>query len=534
MTALVDAPPAAVAPQATAATRRRAMLALARFEAVRMLRHPVTVAAFLLYLAPWAWSLTRPGADRYPVLHSVAVSLQMAAMLLLGGAVLVVANLAVLREHRHRTNAVSDLLVLPRSWRTGAFLLAVLAPAGLALVVVGAQVLTLAVLPGRAGTVDLFDVAIPAAIVAVLGAAGVLLAQLIRSPIVAPLTAVLFAAAGFVAIASVATGTTWGRLLPMLPDDLPIALPTVLVDRPSARHLVYLVGLAVVLAVAGLLRSGTRARVALPALAAALAVTVAAGAAQFSRDEAVLAARVTTTDNPAPVQTCVARDAVTYCAFDDFTAWVPAWEGVLRDVVRLVPPGTAGTPPLAVRQWVWADGFPTFGGTFGPETVEARKRAQRGTDTAAGTPEAIPVGTEWGDNATAAAFAGGVAFRLVTGRAVAGDTTLCGARGALVIWLTGQANPATAAGLRQLDNQSSGSLALVDYTVDNGLFVDDRDAAVGLAMLNRPSAEVAPVVTAHWAELTAAETTIEQAAALFGVPVGPTPDPAFANARCEQ
>ncbi|MEV4533964.1 hypothetical protein AB0J82_09050 [Asanoa sp. NPDC049518] len=530
MTAVMEAPVTVAA--ASTATRRQAMLALTRFEAVRMLRHPITVAAFLLYLGPWVWSLTGPGADRYPVLPSVVVSLQMGAMLLLGGATLVVVNLAVLRERRHRTDAVSDLLVLPPHWRTGAFLLAILAPAALTLLVVCAQVVILAVLPGRAGQVDVFDVAIPAAIVAVLGAAGALLGQLVRSPIVAPLTAVLFAAAGFVAIASVATGTTWGRLLPVLPDDLPIPLPSVLLDRPSGRHLVYLAGVAAVLVVLGLFRSGTRARVALPALAAALAVAVAGGAAQLVRDDAVLAARVTTNDNPAPVQTCEVRDGVTYCAFDDFTAWIPAWEGVLRDVVRLAPPGAAGSPPLAVRQWVWSDGFPVFGGTFGPEETAARAQAQRATDKAAGTPEAIPVGTMWGDDATAAAFASGVAFRLVMGRAVAGDTTLCGARGALLVWLAGQANSRTAAGLRQLDSQSSGSLALMDFTIDNGLYVDDRDAAVGLAMLDRPAAEIAPLVTAHWSELTSPQTSIEQVASLFGVPVGPAPDPAFVNVGC--
>jgi hypothetical protein len=59
--------------------------------------------------------------------HADVVTLQMAVMLVLGGAALVVANLAVLRDRRHRTDAVSDILVLPASWRTGAFLLAVLA-----------------------------------------------------------------------------------------------------------------------------------------------------------------------------------------------------------------------------------------------------------------------------------------------------------------------------------------------------------------------------------------------------------------------
>ena len=284
--------------------------------------------------------------------------------------------------------------------------------------VVGAQVLILAVLPGRAGTVDLFDVAIPAGIVAVLGAAGVLLAQLIRSPIVAPLTAVLFAAAGFVAIASVATGTSWGRLLPMLPDDIPIALPPCWSTARPRRHLVYLVGLA----------AGPRGRSACSAPA-----PVPGSPCQRWRRRsrspwrparpsspattAVLAARVTTTDNPAPVQTCVS-------AGRGHLLRVRRLHGVDsrlgRRAARRGPPrsaGAVGTPPLAVRQWVWADGYPTSGGTFGPESIEARKRAQRGTDAAAGTPEAIAVGTEWGDNATAAAFAGSVAFRLVTGRA---------------------------------------------------------------------------------------------------------------------
>ncbi|MEK8104348.1 ATP-binding cassette domain-containing protein [Micromonospora sp. M12] len=36
--------------------RRHALLALARFESVRMLRHPLTIAAALLFLAPWLWA----------------------------------------------------------------------------------------------------------------------------------------------------------------------------------------------------------------------------------------------------------------------------------------------------------------------------------------------------------------------------------------------------------------------------------------------------------------------------------------------
>ncbi|MEV4622211.1 hypothetical protein AB0J74_26305 [Asanoa sp. NPDC049573] len=458
MTALVDALPAVPAAPAVA-TRRRAMLALARVEAVRMLRHPVTVAAVLLHVGPWVWVLARPGADHYPVLHADVVTLQMAATLLLGGSALVVANLATLRERRHRTDAVSDLLVLPPPWRTAAFLVAVLALAGLALLVFAAQVTTLALLPGRAGVLDVSDVAIPAGIVAVLGAAGVLLGRLIRSAVVAPLAAVAIAAAGFVSLAAVATGSTVGRLLPMLPDELPFALPAALVDRPSGRHLAYLAGLALVLATLALLRSGARARLALPALAAALAVTVAAGAAQFVGGAGMRAARAAATADPSALETCQARAGVTYCAFDDFTAWIPAWEDVVGDVTALVPPAasTAG-PPLAVRQRVWADGY-VAAGVFGPADEEAVERAQRDSDAAAGLPESVTIGTTWGKAESAAVLAAGVAYRFVTGRAPAGNAVACGAPGALVVWLAGQASSRTAEGVRVLDRNSSGALA---------------------------------------------------------------------------
>ncbi|GIF47789.1 hypothetical protein DFJ67_6681 [Asanoa ferruginea] len=531
MTAVVEAPPT-VTPVGAVASRRRATLALARVEAVRMLRHPVTVAAFLLYLGPWAWILFRPGADRYPVLHTTVVSLQMAAMLVLGGAALVVANLATLRERRHRTDAVSDLLILPPAWRTTAFLLAVLALAGLALLVLVAQVTLLALLPGRAGVVVVFDVAIPAGIVAVLGAAGVLLALLVRSPIVAPLAAVAFAAAGFVSIASVATGAAWGRLLPMLPDEVPFALPAALVDRPSGRHLAYLGGLALVLTALALLRSGARARVGVPLLAGALAVTVAAGIAQFDRDERVQAARVAANADPSTLETCQVRTGVTYCAFSDFTSWIPAWAEVVGDVSALVPAAaTTAGPPLAVRQRVWADGYQA-NGVFGPADEDATGQAQQASDAAAGTPEAVPVGTKWGDDESAAVLAASVAYRFVTGRTVSGRASACGGQAALVVWLAGQASPRTAAGVRALDDHSFGALAFADPSLRTWLSVDDRDAALGLTLLARPAAEVAPVVSAHWSELTAPETSLEAAAALFNVPALPAPEQG-ASTRCE-
>ncbi|WP_430503025.1 hypothetical protein ACQRWP_15970 [Micromonospora trifolii] len=53
----------------------------------------------------------------------------------------------------------------------------------------------------------------------------------------------------------------------------------------------------------------------------------------------------------------------------------------------------------------------------------------------------------------------------------------------------------------------------------------DRAAAPALELLERPSAEVAPLVERHWAELTAPDTPLERFGAIFGVPVQPpSPD----------
>jgi hypothetical protein len=318
----------------------------------------------------------------------------------------------------------------------------------------------------------------------------------------------------------------------MLPDDLPIALPAALVDRPSGRHLAYLAGLALVLATLALLRSGARARVAVPALAAALAVTVAAGAAQFVGGEGVQAARAEATADPSAMQTCQNRAGVTYCAFDDFTAWIPGWEEVVRDVAALVPAAeTTAGPPLAVRQRVWADGYPVHGGTYGPAEEEAAERAQRDSDAAAGLPESVTIGTDWGNAESAAVLAVAVAYRFVTGRAPTGRATPCGAQAALVVWLAGQASPRTAEGVRILDKNSSNALVFAEPSLQNWLFVDDRDAGLGLALLARPAGEVAPVVSAHWSELSAPDTTLEQAAALFGVPLAPRSEQ-DASIRC--
>ncbi len=266
----------------------RALLALARVEAACFLRHPLTIAALLFFVSPWVYDVATGTTDRYPVLHDEAVDLQLMGIFVLGGGALVVANLNALRAHRHHTDALYSVLALPDRWRTAAFLLAPLPYAAVVALLVTARVGALALLPGAAGRPDPAELATTPVVVLLFAAAGVLLAKLVRSALVAPLAMFVFVVAAFVALVAAARGNAALRLLlPVMFSDLPFSLPAEVVDRPSLRHLAYLAGLIALVAVAALVRSGLRGRAAVAALAFAVALTATAGAAQFRTDDAL-------------------------------------------------------------------------------------------------------------------------------------------------------------------------------------------------------------------------------------------------------
>ncbi|GAA4732996.1 hypothetical protein [Phytohabitans rumicis] len=504
---------------------RRAMLALARFESLRLLRHPVTVIGVLLFIAPWLYGWISGRANRYPVLQEADWSNQFLALLTLGGAALVATNLAALRAYRHRTTAQYDVLVLPASWRTGAFLLSVVPFAAVVAVLVGVRVGGLALLPGAAGRINPYELAAYPAVVLLLGAVGVLLARLVRMTIVAPLVLLALVVATFAGVLAPFPGARQLKwLLPISVDEPPMPLPVDLMTRPAGRHLAYVVGLVVVVAVAALAVAGARGRRLLGTAAVGLAVAVLAGSVQLLPVSGpVKAARAAAVEQPATMQTCRRIEQVTYCAFDDFAPWIGAWDTVVRGVLRAVPEQEARRP-LAVRQRVSIDDRPVIGGQVsGPEDRAAIGEQWRRIDAAAGTPNAVTVGTQWGDAQAEVELAGLVAYEVVARKGPGVDGTVCGARGVLTGWLAGQATPKAAAGLRELDANSSGGVTFFDPSFSVGMWVPDREMAVARALLQRPAAEVAEVVRRSWAELSAAETPAERVGEIFGVPVPPLP-----------
>ncbi|WP_035858841.1 hypothetical protein [Cryptosporangium arvum] len=491
-------------PVASTTDRRRAMLALARIEAVRQLRSPVTIVAAVLFLAPWIYGWIAGTMNEFPVLHEESVEVQFLAMLVLGNAALITVNFAALRPHRHRVDVLFDVLVLPTAWRTGALLLAVLAPTALALVLLVVRIGALALLPGAAGRVLPLDVLIVPTVVALFGVLGVLLARLTRSAVVAPVVALLLTSCAFIGPVGGSSATKWRLLLPIVTPEFPMPLPLDIFGRPGGRHLVYVVGLVAVLAVLALLRSGVR----WPVWAAggvATAVMLTGAVTQFRVDDSLEAARRTATESPASVQTCRTLDGVEYCAFDGFEPWVEDWNAVLRDVRRATP---VAAEPFTVRQRVWATPHPT-------------SVIPTAADIPPSDPSAVPIGTEWGDRYAEAMFAAAVAYRLVAGEPWPGDKPVCGSRGALVVWLVGQVGGRVTEGLRLVKESSTNRLEFFDSDGFAPLAVPNADAAAGLALLEKPGA--AGLVRKHWTELTAPGTDAGRFAALVGVEPAPQP-----------
>jgi len=499
----------------------RAMFALARVESVRLLRHPLTIVAGLLLAVPvlHGW-LLGDGVPRYPVLHEPPRGAQVTIQFVLGGAVLIAANLAVLRAHRHRTAQQFEVLVLPRRLRTGAHLVSLLPVAVLGAVLATAYLGTPAFAPNAVGRLDPYEIAAVPLLVLLMGATGVLLGRVTRTVVVAPLLVVTCAAV-LMTVTAVSAGpdAVAPYLLPVGLTVEPLQpLPLVLMTWPSGLHLLYVTGLVAVLVVATLALRDTRSARLLVAGAGALVLCVGTGAAQASSTSDGL--RAAAAERQSSHQKCRTVERVTYCAFEEFTPWIDEWDAVVRGVVREVPSEVAGRS-LAVRQRVIVGGG-TATATDGPSLPVDAWRAE---DAAAGTPGAVSVGTRWGDGWSETGLAGRIAYELITAAGPGGVHHPCGARAVVVTWLAGQATPLTRAGLQKIDDASMGGINFPDTEMGAGVLVADAEVAVATALLARPTGEVGPLVRQHWAELIAEGTTSARAAELLGLPA-PAPAPA--------
>ncbi|MFE7836062.1 ABC transporter permease [Streptomyces sp. NPDC057474] len=473
---------------------RRAVLALARVEARRLLLHPLVLVALVAYLTLVLWPSSE-SEDAYPVLQDIDRETQ-TGQLLLGLAVMVAVNLAVLRSHRRGTDAYLGVLVLPPWRRTVAHLLSVL-PAVLvgALIVVG-QFTAAALKPGAVGHGSVSELATGPLLVLLPAAVGVLLGRVARSAFVAPLAVVAFLAVTMVFVADSQSAAWLRGMAPVLFDEGARPMPSELLGRPAAWHALYLLALAALVAAGAVLLSGGRTRAVRATTLGALGAVVTAVVLQgMAPSDAVREAREVATRDPAAVQSCERRGATTYCAFPEFTPWIDEWARV-TDKVRSLAGDPETTRALTVRQKVAALDGPSGNTEISPAA-----------------PGELTATTAWGGERELE-FAASVARGLVVGHERYGGAH-CDARGVLMVWLAVRATRDGQAMFdRTGDNFNSPGVIQAPVTA---IALRGRELAVVQKLFAEPQGEVDRRVEASWAELSASGTTTDRAATLLGV-----------------
>ncbi|WP_443078370.1 ABC transporter permease [Streptomyces sp. NBC_01723] len=472
------------------------LLALARFEARRLLTSPPVVVAFVAYLAWIGWR-TPDSWDGYPALQDADRSTQTMPMLV-GLAVLVCANFAVLRSGRHGTEHHFGVLVMPRRRRTAAHALSVVPAALLTAVCVGGQFTWEALKPGAVGHGSPAELAVGPLVVLVFGMFGVLLARVVRSALAGPLTVVLLLYTFVLGTGpDGADGMSW--LAPVVVETGAGALPSELLGRPAAWHALYLAGVALCLALLAVLVAGGRSIVVRTGVVLGLAVAVTGGVLQargVAPSPELTAARERAVSDPG--LRCAERGRSTYCAFPEWTPRVGTWAGVV-DRVQALAGGSAHERRLDVRQRVVA--------TYG-----LVNDAAMAPQTGAGQ---VTVGTAWGGNRVPE-FSSAVAAVLVAGSEKAGSE-VCDGRMVTLMWLSlsWQDDPVNALRRVRVDDSVRGSAIVLSPTEPLSMTAGQTD--VVRRLLEKPPAGVGERVKAHWSELTAPGVTTARAAELLGV-----------------
>ncbi|MFJ9245510.1 ABC transporter permease [Streptomyces sp. NPDC101776] len=497
MSAVLDKAPAA---ERTEDQRRSwaAVLQLARFEARELLLRLPVLAMFALCAAWICWDM-RDAWTSYPTLQDIDRATQ-TGPLLPALAVLLCANQAVLRSQRQDTDRHFGVLVLEPWRRTAAHALSVIPTVLLTALLVALQFTWAVLAPGSVGHGSVNELLVGPLTVLLAGTAGVLLARVVRSAFAAPMLLVLafFSTLGAVPGDSDGSATRW--LVPVVGDMSSKPLPSELLGRPAAWHALYLVGLALTLALAAVLVNGGRTKTVAAALVVAVGLGTWGAVGQAGKvSDATTQARVLATLNPAKVQSCVRQGHSTYCAFPEWTPRIGTWAKI-TDGVQSLAGGTAAQEKVLVRQRVEARyGMDADGSIVEPSTV----------------PYQVTVGTRWG-GPRVPEFAAAVSSVLVMGSEKSVGS-LCDGRMVTIMWMALGRLPDPVTQLRavRLDDSATGSAIVVSPT--NPMSMTAEQTTVVRELFTAGTTTIAPKVKAHWAELTAPKVTTAKVAELLGV-----------------
>jgi hypothetical protein len=303
---------------------------LARFEAKRMLRHPLTVVG----VAGSLWAMWTLFGGRAPVLERDSILLA-AAMLPLAAATFLVAFHAALRQR-----ATPELLSAQPADRDARLLgvqLGALGPtlAGMVLTTLG---IVYFLMGDPIGGLLLWEILSGIAMIPIGGVLGTALARWLPHAIVAPVALVGLAIVQFWASPGfeVFDGFPWSEyvnadvewLAPWMVLDS-FAPLEVIGERPALLHLVYLILLAFV--VAYLTQEASRVRL-VSRVAVAVGFVVALGAVSLGLADDADAFEWLPA---AEAQVCQVTNGIEYCAFRYYEDWIPRWQATVASVDEL-------------------------------------------------------------------------------------------------------------------------------------------------------------------------------------------------------
>jgi hypothetical protein len=526
-----------------AASPARVVGALARFEGRKLLESPVLLGSVALAMAVLFMAGTGDWAE---VLDRVDVTAAVTLTILAWG-VLLAANLAALRSRRDRTGELLASLPASARSRTTAQLLATTAVLPVAVALPAAWCLHAQFrYPATVGSARPAEMAVAPLLLLGGGATGVLVARWLPTTLAGP-AAVL---------ATIVLQVNWGdeqyelRWLHFVAWEPAMALDPWLDIRHAGWHLVYLLGLVVLAAVAAVARDGLTRPLAAVA-AAAVAVVLVSGWVQTRPPTAgQVAAIVDHLHRPEAHQVCEDRAGVRYCPYPTYRDWIAGWERPVQGVLARLPAAVRARK-LVVRQRVRPDNVtdlhPLVLERLDPARVwRADGAVHPGLEWYTSGNPAVVLPLQRGELALAHQVAAWTVRLPPTAARTGWRCVAAGqARTVLAMWLAGQATPGAGRALRERAaavgyGSALSELATLDgYSGPDGIewFMGEpgsagqgADVVAAARLLELPPERVAAAVAARWERLTDPATPAGGLLAAVGV-AAPAPAPQAAWAE---
>lgn len=517
----------------TLSSRSGIVYELTWFEAIRMVRHPLTWVGTLASF----YSVYELFWGRGPVLERDSILLA-GAMLPVAATTLLVSFYSVLRQRA--TPELLSTQPADRNMRLVGVQLGTFGPGlvGLAVMTIGTVYLLSGDPIGRLLWLELLSgiIMIPAA-----GVVGTALARWLPHPIVAPVALVglgvvqFWASPGFEVFDRfpwsdyVNADIEW--LAPWMVID-GFAPLDVIGDRPAFLHLLFLIVFGLV--VAYLTRERIQARfVSRVAVAAGFVVVLGTVSVGIADDEADVFEWPAATE----AQVCRVDDGVEYCAFRFYEGWIPRWQATVAAVDELAPvdldrvvqrphnigwdddSGLGDRTGLALTTLEWDRPGATPEQQFSLALMAAQTSvglpgvAQLRPFTEAEIDEIL----EQNPDASQ-----GLREALVEEERERSCSAVGQARTVAAVWIAGSATPDGARVVDWLIERRPEfdrfSLAFIDPSHRLGVIVGRPDAELARRLLTLPEEEVHTTFTENWDGLVDPQTTSAVLASWFGQP----------------